>query len=47
MRRHVCKFKLTPISFMHYDLGYFDENEARVEPGKNPFGANVLPMSSD
>tara|TARA_R110002049_G_scaffold165815_1_gene331702 strand:+ start:4212 stop:5135 length:924 start_codon:yes stop_codon:yes gene_type:complete len=24
-------------SFMDYDLGYFDEEEARVEPGPNPF----------
>lgn len=34
------------VSFMEYDIGYFDETAARVEPGKNPFGANVLPMSS-
>ena len=32
------------VSFMNYDLGYFDEEAARVEPGKNPFEANVLPM---
>ena len=32
------------VSFMDYDLGYFDETAARVEPGKNPFGAKVLPM---
>jgi putative transposase len=38
--------KIWQVSFMHYDLGYFDEDEARVEPGKNPFGAKVLPMSS-
>ncbi len=25
------------VSFMDYDLGYFDEEEARVEPGPNPF----------
>ena len=24
-------------SFLDYDLGYFDEEEARVEPGRNPF----------
>ncbi|MDZ4663232.1 MAG: IS481 family transposase [Pseudomonadota bacterium] len=34
------------VSFMNYDLGYFDEEAARVEPGENPFGAKVLPMSS-
>ena len=38
--------KIWLVSFMQYDLGYFDEETARVEPGKNPFGANVLPMSS-
>jgi len=32
------------VSFMHYDLGYFDEESAKVQPGKNPFGAKVLPM---
>ena len=37
--------KIWLVSFMHYDLGYFDEEAARVEPGKNPFGAKVLPMS--
>lgn len=36
--------KIWIVSFMDYDLGYFDEEEARVEPGKNPFGAKVLPM---
>jgi len=36
--------KIWLVSFMEYDLGYFDEEEARVEPGKNPFGAKVLPM---
>jgi putative transposase len=25
------------VSFMDYDLGYFDEEANRVEPGKNPF----------
>jgi putative transposase len=32
------------VSFMQYDLGYFDEETDRVEPGNNPFGARVLPM---
>ena len=32
------------VSFMDYDIGFFDENADRVEPGKNPFGKNVLPM---
>jgi hypothetical protein len=29
---------------MHYDLGYFDAETVRLEPIKNPFRANVLPM---
>ena len=29
------------VSFMDYDLGYFDEEEARVEPGPNPFVPEV------
>lgn len=33
-------------SFMEYDLGFFDEDENRVEPGENPFSPKVLPMSS-
>ena len=33
------------VSFMHYDLGYFDHETCRLEPRKNPFEAKVLPMS--
>jgi putative transposase len=33
------------VSFMEYDLGYFDEESCRLEPLKNPFGPKVLPMS--
>ena len=32
------------VSFMHYDLGYFDDEMSRLEPIDNPFGATVLPM---
>ena len=32
------------VSFMHYDLGYFDDETNRLEPIDNPFGATVLPM---
>jgi putative transposase len=32
-------------SFMHYDLGYFDDETCRLEPIANPFGPKVLPMS--
>jgi len=38
--------KIWLVSFMDYDLGYFDEQAARVEPASNPFGSKVLPMSS-
>jgi putative transposase len=34
------------VSFMHYDLGYFDDETCRLEPLANPFGPKVLPMSS-
>ena len=34
------------VSFMHYDLGFFDDETCRLEPGDNPFRAKVLPMSS-
>jgi hypothetical protein len=33
------------VSFLDYDLGFFDEVEGRVEPGPNPFAAKVLTMS--
>jgi hypothetical protein len=36
------------VSFMDYDLGFFDQVENRVEPvGENPFAPKVLPMSSE
>ena len=35
------------VSFMQYDLGYFDDETVRVEPIENPFGSKVLPMSSE
>src|SRR5688572_16757828 len=27
------------VSFMHYDLGYFDDETCRLEPIENPFGS--------
>ena len=33
------------VSFMHYDLGYFDDETCRLETLQNPFGPKVLPMS--
>ena len=35
------------VSFMNYDLGYFDHETARLEPIANPFGPKVLPMSQE
>ena len=32
------------VSFMHYDLGYFDAEACRLEPIQDPFRSNVLPM---
>ncbi len=34
------------VTFMQYDLGYFDDEAERVEPIANPFGPKVLPMCS-
>ncbi len=33
------------VSFMDYDLGYFDHETCRPEPLDNPFGPKVSPMS--
>ena len=33
-----------PVSFMDYDLGYFDPETRVLEPLENPFGPKVLPM---
>jgi len=35
------------VTFMHYDLGYFDDEAGRVEPIADPFGSKVLPMCSE
>jgi hypothetical protein len=32
------------VSFMEYDLGYFDLEEKTRQPLDNPFGPKVLPM---
>jgi putative transposase len=37
--------KIWLVSFMNYDLGYFDEETCKLEPLDNPFGSKVLPMS--
>jgi putative transposase len=33
------------VTFMHYDLGFFDDETCRLEPAENPFRARVLPMA--
>ena len=33
------------ISFMHYDLGYFDLEQKNLQPLNSPFGTRLLPMS--
>ena len=35
------------VTFMHYDLGYFDDETCRLEPIDNPFGPSLLPMSPE
>lgn len=35
------------VSFLDYDLGYFDEVAKRVEPVDDPFKIKVLPMSPE
>jgi putative transposase len=35
------------VTFMQYDLGYFDDETCRLEPIANPFGPKVLPMSPE
>ena len=35
------------VTFMRYDLGYFDDETCRLEPIDNPFTPKVLPMSSE
>jgi putative transposase len=37
--------KIWLVTFMHYDLGFFDQEYGRVECAENPFGAKVSPMS--
>ena len=37
--------KIWLVTFMHYDLGFFDHETGRVECAQNPFEAQVLPMS--
>jgi putative transposase len=38
--------KIWLVTFMKYDLGFFDHETGRIECAENPFGARVSPMSS-
>ena len=38
--------KIWLVTFMHYDLGFFDHEAGRVECAENPFAAKVLAVSS-
>jgi hypothetical protein len=33
------------VSFMHYDLGYFDLEQKALQPFDDPFGTRLSPMS--
>ena len=35
------------VTFMQYDLGFFDHETGRVECAQNPFSAKVLPVSPE
>jgi putative transposase len=35
------------VTFMQYDLGYFNDETCRLEPIENPVTPKVLPMSSE
>ncbi len=37
--------KIWLVTYMHYDLGFFDQEFGRVECAENPFGAKAPPMS--
>ena len=37
--------KIWLVSFMDYDIGFFDETDGRVQPADNPFIPKLLPMS--
>jgi putative transposase len=37
--------KIWLVTFMRYDLGFFDHETCRIESAANPFAAKLLPMS--
>jgi hypothetical protein len=34
------------VTFMQYDLAYFDDETCRLKPIENPFGPKLLPVRS-
>jgi putative transposase len=38
--------KIWLVSFMRYDLGFFDHETCRLESAENPFAAKLLPIVS-
>ena len=47
VRSSVHDEQIRLVSFMHYDLGFFDQEIGRVERAPNPFGAKASPMSPE
>ena len=41
--RQVCEVSWL-VSFIDYDLGYFDTESRNFEPLPNPFGPKILPL---
>ena len=41
-RRQGVSYRIWLVSFLEYDLGYFDQDEDRAEPGPNLFTPNTL-----
>jgi putative transposase len=39
--------RIWQVSFMQYDLGFFDHQTCRVESAHNPFASKLLPMSPE
>jgi len=39
--------KIWLVSFMQYDLGFFDDETCRLESAVNPFEAKLLPVSPE
>ena len=44
---HDASDRIWLVSFIDYDLGYFDDETCRLEPIANPFSPKVLPMSPE